>query len=803
MRTVVKSRNTARLLGALRILAALAFVAGVTGIGMATTQNMAFAQLTDPQNPLKFVDQTMWIHNGDNIVTTLRIDAEADATDLSLAAIVYPRVRSTEEFTRALNNLPRGSALGVVSTPLQEMQRDANGNYLVTVPTQNPTLARDQSRVVLGTPGVYPVRFELRTTGDNQTIERRNSMVVNLPTSPAATKQSKYLVASMLPLDSPPTLSPDGKPTLEPEELARVRALTEAFSLNRLAGTLQVTGHLLDALETSTNSDAIATLATLKDFLKQPAARMQISANTYVQLDNTATSDANFLSELGSQLDEGRAAFNRAFVDPVAAPVTAAPTPTAPAGVQPSPASQDTTLTLSVPSSTTVERYIERGAKQVVMPLQSIETNSSTSGKITVDTDALNTVELRTDVRVPAYISDATAAALLNLDDASNASTSSPDETTPQLHNDPVLSGLRAVSYAALRSLDTSNRTVSSTRGMTMQFPPDALAIQVQTVAKQIAASPLLETVTVDELFSRTRAAIAAGSNSSSAPAPLLHLLADNVTPPTNDTSLDAERQEAAKTVSRSLTSFEMVVGTESPIARDLYFRLLQAESAGLSREERSERLSSITSRFEGELAKVRVPPEGRVRLTSRSGGIPVTITSDAPYDVRVRIRVIAPQLQFPQGSERDVTLTKQNTTERFEVTARGSGSFRFRIEIRSPDGALLLARREVIVQSTAASKWGVAISGLAVLVLCGWWIREWRRSNIRRQNTLALEGDQSTINLAIEVENGDTTLDNATVTINPSSTTTSSTATTQAPTRAPTKTSVDSKDGSTNASPS
>ena len=117
--------------------------------------------------------------------------------------------------------------------------------------------------------------------------------------------------------------------------------------------------------------------------------------------------------------------------------------------------------------------------------------------------------------------------------------------------------------------------------------------------------------------------------------------------------------------------------------------------------------------------------PEGRsITLTSREGEIPVTFQNHTGHPLKVVVKLQSDKLEFPGGTTRVLDLTRLNTTERFPVVARTSGTFPIRIVLESPDGKLTIGRARLTVRSTATSGLGVVISTGAVLFLALWWGR-------------------------------------------------------------------------------
>jgi hypothetical protein len=129
------------------------------------------------------------------------------------------------------------------------------------------------------------------------------------------------------------------------------------------------------------------------------------------------------------------------------------------------------------------------------------------------------------------------------------------------------------------------------------------------------------------------------------------------------------------------------------------------------------------------------VPASRSITLTAREGEIPVTVLNETGYAMHVQVRLSSDQLRFPGGARaavQTVDLTHRNTTARFRVQARTSGSFPIRIELVSPDGRLTVGTSRLVVRSTAASGVGVVLSLGAACFLLVWWARHAMRARRR-----------------------------------------------------------------------
>jgi hypothetical protein len=101
-----------------------------------------------------------------------------------------------------------------------------------------------------------------------------------------------------------------------------------------------------------------------------------------------------------------------------------------------------------------------------------------------------------------------------------------------------------------------------------------------------------------------------------------------------------------------------------------------------------------------------------------------VTFQNHTGHPVKVVVLMESDKLDFPGGARLQIDLTRLNTTHRFPVVARTSGTFPIRITLESPDGDLIVGRARLTVRSTATSGVGLAISVGAALFLAVWWGR-------------------------------------------------------------------------------
>ena len=158
------------------------------------------------------------------------------------------------------------------------------------------------------------------------------------------------------------------------------------------------------------------------------------------------------------------------------------------------------------------------------------------------------------------------------------------------------------------------------------------------------------------------------------------------------------------------LDALGSVLGPTNAVSGDLGERLLVAESADFrAARDRQPYLGGVRQAIEDQLGGIVMPQDRSITLTARRGEIPVTFQNHTGHPVKVVVIMESDKLDFPGGNRLEIDLTRLNTTHRFPVVARTSGTFPIRITLESPDGDLIVGRARLTVRSTATSGVGRA----------------------------------------------------------------------------------------------
>jgi hypothetical protein len=158
----------------------------------------------------------------------------------------------------------------------------------------------------------------------------------------------------------------------------------------------------------------------------------------------------------------------------------------------------------------------------------------------------------------------------------------------------------------------------------------------------------------------------------------------------------------------------------------DKKLRLAEASDWWGSRQllVRGQRLAQqVVKDVQREFAKIRAPAEQTITLTSRTGIIPLVLSTATDYPVRIILRLDSDKLEFPQGTRLEYMLEPPAKTVDVQAIAETSGTFPLRVVLEIPDGGPEVATSRVLVRSTAYNVIAVAITAGAAVFLVAWWL--------------------------------------------------------------------------------
>jgi hypothetical protein len=635
----------------------------------ATAPPTPAAQAAPPpaKGGMTFVSQTPWVPTGGDFQLRVHVDRPTGASNLEFDLTLFPAVATRSEFGQTLADQMSDSPLVALQPMLLSgLRPEANGDVIVTVGIRDPALPRDPTRVLLPPrDGVYPLRVELRDRLTGTVIDHFVTHVLHTPELHTTPKLGMALV---LPVHADPALQPDGTRPLPGDDA--LSAMAQGVDAVRSTPfSLAPTPETMTALAASTEPRAKALLASVR----AAAADRPVLTSPYVPANLAGLAAAGLDGEVASQIGRGAATLTDvigARLDPR--------TWMAQGGLDPN----------------FVDTLAGRGYDRVITGEELLAPIPDQQLTLTRPF-----VLSGRQTRVQAVAADSGLAA--HFDNAGNQS----------LLGYQLLADL-AVVYLD-RPGDDARRGVAAVAPLGWQPSRQFL----DTVTAGLAASPILEPISIDTLFGSVpdaRDDSGALLVRKSAPPPLTPV-AGGITDVAPDLRL-ARRQ---------LDSLGSVLGSGNTTSAVIEERLLLAESADLkTKRQRDLYLESAGRLVDEQLHDIQMPSGRSITLTARTGEIPVTFQNNTGKPVKVVVKIESDKLDFPRGTTENLELTRLNTTERFPVVARTSGAFPIRITLESPDGNLIVGRTRITIRSTAASSVSLVVALGAATFLAVWWGR-------------------------------------------------------------------------------
>lgn len=637
----------------------------------------ANAQSTQPTtHQLKLVGQTPFV--GPNGTFTAELSTGSLPANAKLSLVIYGPVTTRSRLDRTIAGEQLGSAL--FSTP--SVSINANQTTL-SLPIKDQWPAPDNG-TVLTQSGVYPVSIEATAANGS----RLDSIVTHLLRLPSATTASTPLVlATTAVIDAQLGVSREGSPQLSDTQLQRaseqfrILASTSATPL-----TLAATPFLVQALAESGDSSARPDVQT-RQTLSRP----------YVAIDAASLAAAGRESVITQEYSAGDNVLASTF--------EAAP---------------DRKMLVLDPSvnGIALDQLARTGTRSVV--LQSSQIRSST----VTDESAVLTQRF-----IIESANGTSFAAMANDDNASSRFV---------LTTDPILGAHHAL--AELMMLHEEQPGANRGAALTIPAATEPAAMKeflngLSTASAAGAASgslgsPVLQPVTLDELFTRTAVATTAQK-------PVVREWTSN--DPVDLGTYPAQLEQAQW----NMIGLRSMLPEGGELITPIERTVLASAEATLSSAARVAVIDNADQQRRTLTSAISLPTSQKVTLTSSSGKIPLVITNALPVTALVRITVSSPKLEFPDGTTYEIVLSPSNTTRTdIEVTTRASGAFPLDVEVSTGGGGLPVATSRIDVRSTAISGLGLFVSILAGLFLLVWWARHFRHS--RRARALVATDEPS-----------------------------------------------------------
>jgi hypothetical protein len=524
--------------------------------------------------------------------------------------------------------------------------------------------------------GVYPIRVELRDADAGVVIDGFTTFVVTVP---ATVEADPIDVALVLPIHAPPAVRPDSTIELDDDRVEALNELASAATAHpQVALSWLPTAETLEALAGSEAGPERDTATRIANAAKG----RQVIGTTYVPTDMRDLVAAGLTSELNAQLQRGR--------DTITSTIGTTPDPTV----------------------RVIDERLDSDA------LSRLEAQGVT--RLVAAESALD------PIRPPNGVTLTARFAIPGSERAFSAAAADPGLASHFVRDvPPALAATHLLADLAVLWLDRPGRS-DERRGAVVVAPRSWVpaAPFVDTVLRELGTVGIFEPVTVDDFFESVGTVATRG-----------RVLNRTFQPPEPATGLNTDAIRSAR---RRLEGFASVVAADNAALDVLDRMLLVSQSLDVRAARRGSYTRSVIATIDDQFEAIAMPERRSITLTAREGELPITITNDLPYPLTVVLTLESDALDFPAGATRRLELSRENTTERFEVHARGSGSFPVRVRVRAPDGGLLLAESTFTVRSTAVSGVGVLLSVGAALFLVVWWASHLRSRRAERRLELS-----------------------------------------------------------------
>jgi hypothetical protein len=520
--------------------------------------------------------------------------------------------------------------------------------------------------VAINASGAYPVEVIARDAAGTELA----SLVTHLLVEPSPDDASPPLaVAVVAQLDAPPAFPADGSPpTVDLDGAAELVAALAAQPA--VPATLAFRPETIDALALGVDAADVALL----DALPAAASGRSVLDLPYVDVSPDALVEADLEGELAAQRERGR----QLLADVLR--------------VEPSTTTWLAAADLGPDGLAALARA---GVRHVVVDPDQVE--PLRSGLLSLSLAQPFLLDADLDPQVDAIALDPAITRRLGT------------SASPGLEISRLLAELAMLWF----------EQPGIERGVVLPVSPSVRAEVVSGLLTALDGGEIFTAVAVDDLFATTAPLRQPGGG-----------LVDRPLTPTGQTSIDRSVSRDLADARALLTSFESLLGPDSPRADPVATQLLLSTAVALEPDEQRAHLAAARSAVDAVVGAISAPTHETITLTAREGTIPLTLRNDAGVPVNVTVRLRSTKLEFPAGDTLPMTLSDPTTRLSIEVRARASGSFPLEVEVTSPDGALTLATVDVTVRSTAVSGVGVVLSAGAALFLVIWWARHWRRTH-------------------------------------------------------------------------
>ncbi len=658
-----------------------------------------------PEGQLRLVTQAAWVVPGETVSLTLRATDITDLTTVEIAVTLHPAVKSRAELQRTTQGEDLKPAIWPRSNtamPLAEVPSTAEGTLTLTVPTRDPKEPADPARATLSRPGIYPLSVELRQVDGGDTIQRFTTHLLAVRTPADGTRLGAAVV---LPLSAPPSTGLEGGLAGPPAGASALADAAAGLSASPpLPLTLAPTPEMLASLDAwaPQTANALGLAVAGRDVLGRP----------FVPVDVPGLGPAAG-SLLPKQMEAGRDAARSVLGrDPM----------------------QGIWLADEPLDGAALAQVVASGSPRLILPQAALGPTGpavpAPVRPVTVTGGGATATALVADGTLSAHVDSAASpldqplAAHHLLADLAAIATLPADQggTTPE---GPLDRGVATV--VAPRQFTPSSGFLTELLGGLERSP----VVQAVGLAAGFARPPE-PPPPPPRANSTTRPRRGATTTLAPSPGRTLAPLPAGAGQPIGDLAIQAAVQLATEAL--VLADPEPADGPAAEDHRpgprgeagaaERGRRLLVATSADLPVEQRRDLLRNLIDRSSEQLQGLQMPEGRTLRLTARTGQLPVGIFNETGRTAKVLLQLESDKLEFPEGNSTQVVLDRRTTTSQILVRVRTSGSFPVKVRLLTPDGGRLLQETVYVVRANTFPGVAIAVSGTAAVFLALWWAR-------------------------------------------------------------------------------
>lgn len=684
---------------------------GVGSPASAGTSTSASANVLAASAPsLVLLSQTPWVTPGQAFDLHLKATSTVSASTLGVSVSVYSCLSSLSGFDQSLRSVLNGAPVSSTTSPLpvSGLPPLAGGGFDLSMPvviggsaTSAPLPSAPFTIHLLPAggqcqsfpAGVFPVRIQLIDTSTSSVV---GAFITHLVFSEATPDTQRLRAALVLPVQLTQVAARAPSPadlvirpsaalaTPSERAVSAVVATVASIAVQHpsVHVTLPVSGQTAELLA---NTGHQSTLTQLAQLAETPEVH-QLTTAPFTPVDAAVMVGSGLGSELTRQVARGTE---------VIGGVTGRAPPEPSAGLGP-------WITTDGMDVSTVGALASGGFRQLVVPASALT--------------VLPSIGSTAQPFVLSGPRNAQLTAIASSDDLSARFTGTPGNPVLAAHQ--LVAELSQIYYE--RPNGSTPRAVVATAPSSWSDDPAF----VDALLGSLNANPLVQAVTTAEVFAlfpvpatcRNGCRLAAANGVGGLPTAAI-----------KSQRLRVDGLASAVTGAHTLT-------------QQLGDVVLSAESQGLRSAQQSSVVANAASAIDAQLRQFAVEGNQTITLTAKSGLVPVTLASTAPYPVTGSLVVSSDKLLFPNGEtswSQPVTLLPRHSNVIYvRVRTRVSGVFRLQVSVRSPDDSLRLVTGSLAVRSTSSSVVGVVLTAGAVVVLAVWWFRTSLKRRRRQRAT-------------------------------------------------------------------